>query len=306
MFKFVHMVSGHTLHRLLAIYFYEHKQLSIPHMGQFKLVGELPIPSHHHLAELLPEGSVEFQVNWNQQADPELLEFITSQTHKMKALALADLESLSHQAQEMINIGQPYSFEGIGTLSKDAHGTWELSPGRLIPELNRKEPGIPAQLYETPAELQAASDSQSPSRQNWLRIGPFAILAAVLLAGATYLWMRGHHSSPSSPLTSTSHVSSHVASIPHTDSSVSPDQLRLSTPSTDTLHYEVVFETAHFARAFRRYKQLSAWGAHVVLTTRDSVNFTLATPFATPAADSLHMKDSIAALYGRQVYIRLH
>lgn len=301
------MVSGHTLHRWLAIYFYEHKQLSIPHMGRFKLVGEMPIPSSHHLAGLLPEGCVEFTPNWNQQTDPELIDFITSQTHKMKALALADLESLSHQAQEMINIGQPYSFEGIATLSKDTHGNWELIPGRFIPEWSRAADTANSALHESPAVPQATSTLRVPflmwNRRSWIIL----LLAVILAAGAVYFWR--HRSKSAIPAAHTASSSTGISRSNTSGTSIrslSPDQIRSSgTGFPDTLHYEVVFETAQFARAYRRYKQLSTWGAHVVLRTRDSITYTLATPFATPAIDSTHMKDSISRLYGRKVYIRI-
>ena len=265
------------------------------------------MPSSHHLAELLPEGSVEFTLNWNQQTDPELIDFITSQTHKMKALALADLESLSHQAQEMINIGQPYSFEGIGTLSKDAHGTWELSPGRFIPEWSRTADAAGSALYEAPAEPLAASTVRAPLRLRSRRIWLILLLAGLLAAGAAFLWLhRGKSEIPATRKAASKSGTSLSKPSGTTLRSLAQDQTRSSgTGYSDTLHYQVVFETAQFARAYRRYKQLSAWGAHVVLQTRDSVTFTLATPFATPAIDSTHMKDSISRLYGRKVYIRI-
>ena len=48
---------------------------------------------------------------------PDLIAFIAEKTGKMRALAAADLDSHLVLAEEFLNIGKPFAFEGIGIIT---------------------------------------------------------------------------------------------------------------------------------------------------------------------------------------------
>ena len=78
------------------------------------------------------------------QSEDSLIEFIKTQTGKMKALAQADLDSYIMLAHQFLNIGKPFYLEGIGTLQKNRDGSFQFNPGTSIavkaeePDLKKK------------------------------------------------------------------------------------------------------------------------------------------------------------------------
>ena len=55
----------------------------------------------------------------------------------MKSLALADLESRMELAKQFLNLGKPYTFEGLGTLIRRSTGEVEFSQAFFVPDPNR-------------------------------------------------------------------------------------------------------------------------------------------------------------------------
>ena len=100
------MSETNSLTGLLAFFFYEHGHLSIPNLGRMELSGDSsPQTDENHL-HTFPKGSISFIPNPSENLDPELVEYITSRTRKMEALAVADLNSISDVAKEMLNMRQ--------------------------------------------------------------------------------------------------------------------------------------------------------------------------------------------------------
>ena len=61
--------------------------------------------------------------------DDELIDFIRSHTGKIRPLAEADLESYLALGIQLLNIGKPFYFEGIGAITKNQEGNYEFVPG---------------------------------------------------------------------------------------------------------------------------------------------------------------------------------
>ena len=77
---------------------------------------------------------VSFESNVLAKETAELIGFISSQAGKMKALAAADLDSHLELAQQFLNIGKPFLFEGIGSLVKLQSGKFEFITGDAVTE----------------------------------------------------------------------------------------------------------------------------------------------------------------------------
>jgi len=118
---------------LLAQYLYTYKRLDLPGLGTFLLDSStvLEPESNKKIIPVNLEG-VSFENMPSIKESPELIQFISSQTGKIKALASADLNSYLGQAQQFLNIGKPFLFEGIGSLTKIRSGEFSFTPGQAM------------------------------------------------------------------------------------------------------------------------------------------------------------------------------
>ncbi|MBL0069751.1 MAG: hypothetical protein IPP39_15095 [Chitinophagaceae bacterium] len=119
---------------LLAQYLYVNKRLDLPGLGSFILDPSTviePETGKHNKVTIL-EG-VSFERNTAIKDTSVLVNFISSQTGTMKALAAADLDSHLGLALQFLNIGKPFLLEGIGTLTKVKSGEFSFTPGLSLP-----------------------------------------------------------------------------------------------------------------------------------------------------------------------------
>ena len=77
---------------------------------------------------------VSFESKPSLKETPDLIAFIAEKTGKMKALAAADLDSHLVLAEEFLNIGKPFAFEGIGIITKLKPGEFEFTPVSVLTE----------------------------------------------------------------------------------------------------------------------------------------------------------------------------
>jgi hypothetical protein len=111
---------------LLAQFLINNKQLSLAGLGRFILDDS---------------GGIIFQHDAYVKEDAELVSFIAENTGKMKSLVASDLDSNLELARQFLNIGKPYLFEGIGTLSKNKFGTIEFVQSKTSTEKNKDNAG---------------------------------------------------------------------------------------------------------------------------------------------------------------------
>jgi len=292
------MIEGNTLTALLASFFYQYSYLSIPGLGRFQLSGDvMPHPGEHH-GKVFPKGSIVFTYNIHEEVDPGLIDFITSRTRKMKALALSDVRSVGEAAKEMLNLGQSYTFTGIATLVPRVQADLEVVPDNMPANLTVDKTVSPDMFQsDRPVPFNEGQIHSSGGRRS---VGGVIIVGICLVLVALLVYFLFFHNRYSPEQSLSVNERNTVQDRPAGDTASGTVPVR----QDGLLHYEVVFEQATRERAFKRYRQLTGWGHPVILRTRDSVQFTLAVPVATPAADTPAVKDSIRALYGHPVYIR--
>ena len=123
------------LTHLIAQYLYKNKRLDLQGIGSFLLDNSIIIDedSNRKNQEIGIEG-VSFESNTATKEDAELVSFISSYTGKIKALASADLNSHLELAKQFMNIGKPFLFEGIGSLTRIRSGEYSFTPGSALTE----------------------------------------------------------------------------------------------------------------------------------------------------------------------------
>ena len=105
--------------------------MDLPGLGSFRLD-----PQTNNTEDSAVLEGVSFENDPLARQSPELVAFISAETGKMKALAAADLDSHLELAQQFLNIGKPFMFEGIGSLAKQRNGEYTFAAGPVLPGID--------------------------------------------------------------------------------------------------------------------------------------------------------------------------
>lgn len=292
---------------LLTQYLYNHHRLDLPGIGTFLLD-----PSAIHALESSKQRSavlegISFENNPSLKESPELIAYISAQTGKMKPLAAADLESYIEVAQQFLNIGKPFTFEGIGTLVKVNLKECEFVPisisaDKVREQLNTKETPKTATREEATPQYESFL-SEPALKKGWKK--PVIALALICGLGLT-IWGGYAISKKATAKASDSGITSETAAadtttqqppLPNNDSLEKPVLLAANA------NYKYVLEEANEQRAMKRYKQLRTNLWDVKLETNDSVRYKLYLLLPSQNADTTRVLDSLTVMTGRRVYI---
>jgi flagellar basal body-associated protein FliL len=123
----------------LAQYLYENKFLKLQGIGTFTLDGKVSLPNASEKEIYYPIEGLAFTYNPKEVLDETVITFLVKRLAKIQPLVRSDLDSYLSNIKQFINLGKPYTIEGIGTLSKNNKGLYEFTPGNFLPakeELN--------------------------------------------------------------------------------------------------------------------------------------------------------------------------
>jgi len=294
---------------LLTQYLYVHHRLDLPGIGSFIL--DPAIASQLATArpnQLLTDG-IQFEYNPTLQESPELIAYISAQTGKMKALASSDLESHIQLAHQFLNIGKPFHFEGIGTLTRLKPGEFEFIADPLQAPDRKKE----SQPRENSRAL--SKEEQSPRYESFLTEKKTSegwrkpMIALLILIGLGLAVWGGYaiskKSRQSKEVVNETPPETNIPPVADTTARQAPDSLPpapVITPGTSGM-YKYVLEVSNQKRALKRYNQLRTNLWDVKLETKDSVNYKLFVLLPSTGADTTRIVDSLTVFLGRKVYI---
>jgi hypothetical protein len=303
------------LTQLLADYLYSNKKLVIQGIGTFFLDSSIiSEPDHNRASKTEIQGTITFEGDHSVKTEPGLVEYISSHTGKMKALATSDLETQFELAQQFINIGKPFLFEGIGTLSKNKEGQYSFTQGNLFTERIRERA-----VKETAEQGEVMPDFKSvllkdPKKINWRKplIAVFILLGLGLVVGGGYLvYKRTSETNISTnDETELADPGGQTTQTPAQDTiPASPDTTTQNTlvANTTTIsasgNYKIVIDQFKAPRAFNRFAQLKDNGWPVKMETKDSISYKLYMLMPMATTDTARTIDSLTVLNGRRVYI---
>lgn len=125
----------------LAAYLYEHRSLQLEGIGTFALNEKVRVPSEQGKEIYYPIEGLEFIFDPKARTDENIIAYLVHKLHKIEPLIRSDLEYYLSNIKVLLNIGNPYTIEGIGTLTKNNQRVYEFTPGNFLPakeELNPK------------------------------------------------------------------------------------------------------------------------------------------------------------------------
>lgn len=311
---------------LLAQFLYANQRLDIPGIGTFLL-------SAPHIADTesgrpakpaILDG-VSFENNTAVRATDELIAFVSAQTGKIKALAAADLDSHFELAKQFLNIGKPFLFEGIGSLTKMQGGGFAFVPGYTVlieksKESTLRETGTSPSAEEPVGEYRDIfyTKKAKPNFKKPLVI--LLLLIGIFLAvwGGYKVYKRTTAKHKPDNNTETPVTKEPVQAPPDSNRTTLVDTGNLATTtSTNPVaatsqpapsgSYKFVVETADKKRALYRYDKLQKIGLKsVMMETNDSLSFRIYFMIPANPADTAHILDSLRRAYtppGKTAYV---
>jgi len=270
---------------LLAQFLINNKQLSLAGLRRFTLNDS---------------GEITFQHDASVKEDAELVKFIAENTGKMKSLVASDLDSNLELARQFLNIGKPYLFEGIGTLSKNKYGTIEFVQSNTSPDKNKENTGDGRDKTSTTEnsftdyeEMFSPKKPKGPATKKivtWL----VAIAGLSLAVFGGYL-VYSKTKNKQEPVVEKEEIKPVIL---HDSLPKAQDTTILIPKPVDTSGmYRFIIEKAARQRAFSRYKYLKENLIDVKMDTKDSVLFNLYFLLPATPANIAKKRDSLQRLY---------
>jgi hypothetical protein len=286
---------------ILVQYLYNNKELTLQGIGTFRLDESVSLPADTDKEVSIPANAITFTYNPKVTEDDNLINFIVTHTKKIKPLASADLDSFLMLGRQFMNIGKPFTLDGIGTLHRSHQGGFDFIPGQFI---NAKIEA-PKNLNEGESDDPNVNFHEYGSQQRGNNKKPvLIILFLLLLAGAGwaawYYYFRDRNETNGDVQTQqtvtptdTSAVRNDTAATPATSAPVN-DPLA----GRDHTFRIVIKESNDRAAVEASLKKLNSWGHPVIMYTTDSVNYKLVELFTRPLTDTGAVRDSLKRFFG--------
>lgn len=292
---------------LLAQYLYENKTLQLQGIGTFKLDGAVVLPSPQDKEIFYPIEGLNFIYSPKDQTNEDLIIFLVKKLGKIQPLVRSDLESYLSNIKQFINIGKPYTIEGIGTLNKNNQGTYEFTPGTFLPAKEELSPH-----RDNPEHMHRQKAKKSESNRSATII--LMIIAVVAFFGAaiwgiTYL-MNKNKGEEISQVIEDSSTLNNVALPPDTLQNTTTQQ---STTETSQLNnsvaydYKMIFDiTKSKERVFARSARLTKDGVAFKIDTlriNDTLNYRMYISRKLMTTDTLAVRDSLRKFFLKSIII---
>lgn len=290
---------------LLAKYFYQHKEISLPGIGVFHLDPAVTVPdvNDKNFREFLKY--IQFTQKTVLKADDKFIDFIRAETGKIRPLAESDLESYLADGKLLLNIGKPFHIEGIGSLQKNKSGIYEFTPGEpMLERLESLQQESTGEKYPRRKPTYDESQQRATTHNNQRRlllIGTLVVIGlAIILWGGYSLYNK--NSEPNVE-PSVAHSDTPLQKIDSPTVSTSPIDSTTQQPVVASVtpagNYKFIFEnTTRKSRALKRYAYVKDLSPRIQMeTTPDSASFTIYVTLPAQPADTSRLKDSLNAWY---------
>ena len=116
------------IEQVLVQQLYSNKKITLQGIGSFSLDSSVSLPVDSEKGMVIPENAISFNYNPKEGEDEALIDAIVKHTKKIKPLASADLDSFLMLGRQFLNIGKPFTIEGLGTLDKAQTGELVFIP----------------------------------------------------------------------------------------------------------------------------------------------------------------------------------
>ena len=289
---------------ILVQYLYNNKELTLQGIGTFNLDSTVTLPADTEKEVSIPANAITFNYNSKAVEDDRLIDFIVTHTKKIKPLASADLDSFLILGRQFLNIGKPFTLEGIGTLNRSHQGELAFIPGQFInAKLEAPKSQNEAETQESNVNFHEYGSTQEGNNKRPVMIGLLILLVATI---AFAVWFYGYHdrtetavpvTPPAEAADSTALASDSTANALAADSTAAPFA------GIDHNFRIVIRESTDFKSIEGSSKKLTSWGHDVRIYTTDSLNYKLVELFSRPLSDTAMVRDSLKRYFGSNLRV---
>ncbi|MBA3674771.1 MAG: hypothetical protein H0W75_07420 [Chitinophagaceae bacterium] len=279
------------IEQVLVHQLYNKKKITLQGIGSFNLDSSVSLPVDSDKGMIIPENALSFEYDPRAVEDEGLIDAMVQNTKKIKPLASSDLDSFLMLGRQFLNIGKPFTIEGLGTLDKAQSGELFFIPGQFTTPKIEAPKALKANESEEKSGL--FPDYNAETKNNYTK--PVLIIVAILLLclGA---WAAYHFFSQKNK----SDQVNKPQPVQNNTDSVALNKDTTIAPATANDHYtfKIVFKkTADKRAALKAYNRMKEYGHTVIMYTSDSVIYKVAEPFTLPLSDTTHIKDSLNKYY---------
>lgn len=288
------------IEKFLIHYLLKYKELSLQGFGTFSLdaaIAEITDPTK---PIVIPEGTISFIANPRAETDPTLIEFITENTGKIKSLAAADLDSYLNVCRQILNIGNPFVIENIGTLQKTPNGEMIYKSAlqyadKLVPQ--KKIDNEESYQYENDM-FKSLEKKSSKNGKTFLTL-LFVVVIILISWAVWYYLISGNKDNaeivPASEL---------IVPVADSNSVYNSSKYTVATDSSSQAENSsfkiIINEYTDSAKAAERLQYLKTFRRNVILITTDSSRYKIAEISMRPLADTTKVLDSLKLYYGNE------
>ncbi|TDH28514.1 hypothetical protein EXU57_00055 [Segetibacter sp. 3557_3] len=293
---------------LLAQYLYEHKRLELQQIGTFELDSNVVVPPPSEKDVYYPIEGLRFNFNSKASTTDDLIAFMVKRLGKIQPLVTSDLDSYLSNVRQFINLGKPYTIEGIGTLQSDNHGLYEFIPGQFTNVQYAREEPAPLRERERIQQARKPLTTAKPAGNNRALVATLTVL--VLAAAAFGYYKFVYQSSPSgeSAVAAASPTTNDGDSTT-TGSDTTLVSARPALPATlnGNTAYKMIFEvTPSKPRALKRTAQLvnlKMPAKYDSITSASGKYFRMYLSVTAPPADTTRIRDSLYRIFAKRIRI---
>lgn len=290
---------------ILADYLFQNKHLDLPGIGTFRVEPNSHTPEYPaNDNKAFSENAISFEANPSLKENPELIDFISSHTGKIKALAAADLDSHLELAHQFLNIGNPFLFEGIGSIVRTPSGRYEFVTGNVSNEKIKEYHG--REVKTTSTTENSFTEYENILFPKKFKLNPKNPVIFLLLFAGIGLAVGGGYLVYKKRISGNNNVEivpvkkEQTTSVPDSNVLLSKKAINIADakPYNGSGRYKFVVEVAGKKRGLYRYKMLRGFGIEdVKIETKDSVQFKLFFLLPASARDTTRVMDSLRNQY---------
>lgn len=279
------------IEQVLVQQLYSNKKITLQGIGSFHLDSSVTLPVDSEKGMVIPENAISFEYNPKAGEDEALIDAIVVHTKKIKPLASADLDSFLMLGRQFLNIGKPFTIEGLGTLDKAQTGELVFIPGQFITPKIEAPKALKENENEEKSGLFPDYDTEvnSSGRRTFWIVFTIILLAAIGWAAYYFLYKKNNQENVSE---------AQVVQATTDTAAVQKDTVTAAVPPADGYTFKVVFKvTKDKQEALKTYSKYKEYGHKVIMYTNDSVTYKVAEAFKLPLSDTTHIKDSLNKYY---------
>ena len=295
------------IEQILVHYLLKTKHLSLQGIGTFRLNAAFPDSADPDKPIIIPTDAITFHYDPKVTEDDELIDFIVQHTKKIRPLASSDLDSFLSLGRQFLNIGNPFTLQGMGTLEKLNSGELVFIGGQLVaPKLAPQRVKIEDEGAEEHEENMFNDYQKERKGSNGRKA--LLIIISILILGFI-AWAVWHYAfnkdNNGGNITTTDKVAPLVDSAQIKDSSAIYSPLINSSKimkknAADSFTFKVVInEFTNRQVALTRLANLKKYNRKVIMYTNDSITYKIAEPFMLPLSDTTRVLNSLNKYYSR-------